>query len=328
MEDEYEVPETLMLKRIEGAISDEESSVLDALLEESEEHRAAYEELEKLWKVTAPGEEKPSDLDYEKAWASVRQRMTDVSSPDKPALTLVKPFYTRRLVWVAAAAAIALLIWTGLPTSNDLLEIVTGFGETENIVLADGSTVRLNAGSTLRFPPAFEGDDRTVNLDGEAFFDIESNGKPFIVQSGASEVQVLGTEFNVRTRDGVTRVAVREGRVRLQPAGASEDGLELSANQAGSLSPSGSLALDERGVEEGLDWLVGELIFSGATLQEVAEEFERSLGIEIELASEIEASAISGTFAIANTDIALEALCLSAGCTVQFDDGVYHLRSQ
>src|SRR5690606_28162717 len=80
------------------------------------------------------------------------------------------------------------------------LSMTTPRGGTYRIMLADGTTVWLNAGSTLRYPVQFDPDERKVELEGEAYFEVQkTKGKriPFIVKSKGQDISVLGTEFNV-----------------------------------------------------------------------------------------------------------------------------------
>ncbi|HTL10045.1 MAG TPA: FecR domain-containing protein [Chitinophagaceae bacterium] len=91
------------------------------------------------------------------------------------------------------------------------------------ITLADGTRVWLNAGSSLRYPVAFTGADRTVAVNGEAYFEVAHNAAlPFRVTKGALTITVLGTHFNVNTYDDEqnARVTLLEGAVRLSAAGA------------------------------------------------------------------------------------------------------------
>jgi ferric-dicitrate binding protein FerR (iron transport regulator) len=87
-----------------------------------------------------------------------------------------------------------------------------------SIELADGSRVWLNAGSELRYPAAFTGRQRTVEITGEGYFEVAHNAaKPFIVQKGNTFVQVLGTHFNVNAYDDENTMAVTllEGSVKI-----------------------------------------------------------------------------------------------------------------
>lgn len=93
----------------------------------------------------------------------------------------------------------------------------TPMGESYKIILADGSQVWLNAGSSLTYPLHFEGhQQRRVKVSGEAFFKVTKNqAKPFIVETNSIDVEVLGTEFNVQTyaEEIYSEVTLEEGKV-------------------------------------------------------------------------------------------------------------------
>lgn len=120
----------------------------------------------------------------------------------------------------------------------DLLTLTTPRGGTYQLTLSDGTRVWLNAGSTLRYPARFVGNERVVELEGEAYFEVShqfddrisrnagtqlSAGKkiPFRVLSKNQTVEVLGTQFNIATypdEEAVLTTLV-EGAVRVKPAG-------------------------------------------------------------------------------------------------------------
>src|SRR5690606_11407060 len=86
------------------------------------------------------------------------------------------------------------------------------------IMLPDDSKVWLNAASSLKFPSAFSGDVRTVELNGEAYFKVAKNKqKPFIVKSKWGEIEVLGTGFNVMAYDdeNAMKTTLLEGAVKI-----------------------------------------------------------------------------------------------------------------
>ena len=107
---------------------------------------------------------------------------------------------------------------------HSMLSLTTPNGGTYQVVLPDGSTVWLNAGSTLRYPAQFSGEERIVELEGEAYFDIKelfSIGHvekiPFKVISKGQEVEVLGTSFNVSAYADMNdiRTTLVEGKVKV-----------------------------------------------------------------------------------------------------------------
>ncbi|MEM9687654.1 MAG: FecR domain-containing protein, partial [Bacteroidota bacterium] len=118
---------------------------------------------------------------------------------------------------VAALIALPLTIWslytllpgntsTGNPiqfSNKQTIAIATQTGDRKKVTLPDGSTVILNAESSLTYPKNFTDSIRQVTLTGEAFFDIKRNTtQPFIVKTEYLSVKVLGTAFNVKSYSG------------------------------------------------------------------------------------------------------------------------------
>lgn len=112
------------------------------------------------------------------------------------------------------------ILYTALPgTQNTGIwnTIETPLGGKYRITLSDGSTVILNSGSKLEFPVGFRGAERRVKLTGEAYFEVKKDpSKPFIVSTGESLTEVLGTQFNVSNypEDGMVKTTLLEGKVR------------------------------------------------------------------------------------------------------------------
>ncbi len=145
----------------------------------------------------------------------------------------VRPLSTKFNWWMAIAASIAILsvisylffniMKNDLNSSSEavvqLKKVFNPEGRRSKISLPDGSIVHLNAESTLIFPEVFNDSLRTVELYGEAYFEVEENKqKPFIVRSEMIETEVLGTSFNVRAFDqeDEINVALVTGKVRVK----------------------------------------------------------------------------------------------------------------
>jgi len=97
--------------------------------------------------------------------------------------------------------------------------ITTPRGGQYQLVLADGSKVWLNAASSIRFPAAFTGNERRVEITGEAYFEVAHDAaKPFHVKVNDMEVQVLGTHFNINAYEDEPslKVTLLEGRVNVR----------------------------------------------------------------------------------------------------------------
>lgn len=128
-----------------------------------------------------------------------------------------------RLTGIAASLLLLLgllyYLWgTRTTCGQKELAYTTGFGERLEVKLDDGSIVALNANSTLRWMKNWnKATGRQATLDGEAFFKIKKqNGIPFTVHTHDVAVEVLGTSFNVDSREEKTKVYLDEGRVNLK----------------------------------------------------------------------------------------------------------------
>ncbi|MFK7809775.1 MAG: FecR family protein, partial [Saprospiraceae bacterium] len=123
-----------------------------------------------------------------------------------------------RLVSYAAAAAIFFgVLWFMWPESS-IVHMKLANGEKIEGYLPDESLFALNAGSTLSYDSETWATERTLQLSGEAFFKVEK-GSTFQVKTDNGTVKVLGTEFNVRSRNGVLEVKCKEGKVAVLSSG-------------------------------------------------------------------------------------------------------------
>ncbi|TDQ75996.1 FecR family protein [Sphingobacterium yanglingense] len=154
-------------------------------------------------------------------------------------------------------------------------------GMSYKVALSDGSTVWLNAGSTLRYPVVFASFERKVELYGEAYFEVEKNEtKPFKVIVNKSEVEVLGTIFNINAyHKEVTRTTLLEGSVRLK---GERSQVILKPGQMGVDSGAGTIALRKANVESITDWKNGLFMFDDENLESILEKVAQWYGVEIQ----------------------------------------------
>ena len=157
-----------------------------------------------------------------------------------------------------------------------------------SITLSDGSTVWLNAGSSITYPVAFSGGERKVNITGEIFFDIAHDAtKPFIVTKGAQQIKVLGTQFNVNAYDdeSAMKVTLLKGSVQIAaPSG----GVILTPGQMASIHGNEPMrVLNNADVEQVIAWKKGVFDFNGADIKTVMRELSRWYGLEVHYNGEI-----------------------------------------
>ena len=208
--------------------------------------------------------------------------------PDRAALASAGR--TRRIA--AAAAGLAVLAVAAAAWLARPVVLEAPVGERVEVALADGSTVTLNSGSSLRRPRSFGRPDeaRTVRLEGEAFFAVAESPSPFVVETAAARVTVLGTAFGVRDwpDEGDAAVAVASGRVRLASA-AGGSPVVLGPGDVG-LVEGPTATVEGGGTAEALAWRDGDLIFKGRPLGAVLRDVERRFGTAVS----VEPAALAG----------------------------------
>ena len=172
----------------------------------------------------------------------------------------------------------------GTKTNGEVLynTIATPRGGQYQIILPDGSTVWLNAASSLRFPTAFVGKQRTVELTGEAYFEVtKKTSMPFNVKVNDMDVQVLGTHFNVMayTEEDAVRTTLLEGAVKVTKGAAV--GLLKPGQQAKLNKTAGNIKISEADVEEVMAWKNGLFLFNNEGIKTIMRQISRWYDVDI-----------------------------------------------
>lgn len=151
-----------------------------------------------------------------------------------------------------------------------------------DIMLQDGSHVWLNAGSVITYPVVFFGNERRVEIEGEAYFEVVKNMKqPFKVMAGGTEIKVLGTHFNVNAYadENVVRTTLLEGSVQVVN---SESKAMLAPGEQASSEKNGLLAVTKRvNTEEVMAWKNGTFYFDGSDIQTVMRQVARWYDVSV-----------------------------------------------
>ncbi|MFH7019190.1 FecR family protein [Flavobacterium sp. FlaQc-47] len=196
---------------------------------------------------------------------------------------------------------------------NAFNTLSTPTGGQYNIVLADGTKVFLNAVSAIKYPTQFNGNQRIVELEGEAYFEVAKNkNKPFIVKSSNQAIEVLGTHFNVHAYENetVVKTTLLEGSVAV-----------TSKNQKAILKPGqqsnvadnvNKIAIREVDTQAAIAWKNGRFKFDNADLKSVMKQLERWYGIKVEYRGDVSDVRFNGgTFMNKNLSEVLKVLELS-----------------
>ncbi|MBE9601589.1 FecR family protein [Pedobacter sp. MC2016-24] len=191
---------------------------------------------------------------------------------------------------IALVCSISLLIYfAGNFDAEPQLEFHALNGQLKVISLPDGSIVTLNAGSTLKVGPDFRKTNRSVELSGEAYFEVSKDAsRPFIVSTGVLSTRVLGTAFNVQAypNDRLLAVTVAEGKVRVDSerkrlSSALTPGRQLIYNKSDKTSE-----VVEVNTAHISAWRGGILYFDNESIPDIAKRLERKFNVKIEVRGE------------------------------------------
>lgn len=314
----YQVDKRILIRFLNGMSSAEEATQVKAWLDLPGSKEKLDAVLEENWENTS--ESKEDEL-LNHILSSIHK---EIKKPQKRYKSLNFPLFFR-------AAAILLIISSVIFGSYKLTnqveqidkEVLTVFtrttkaGEKLKMRLPDKSYVILNSNSTMVFDSDFGKEERKVSLIGEAFFEVASNKDiPFKVYSGDLVTTAIGTEFNVFAREGVEKIALTEGKVKVELN-------DLTSDQANAkfLTPGimASLDEDEGGIITGdfdpkvlTAWKEGSLRFKRKKLQDILENLETWYGVEIDVKNKVNLNRrVSGEFNNDNLESILEGLSFS-----------------
>ena len=280
------------------------------MIEGSEGDRRRLSELLDGIRV-GPGVDAMADEMREVVWADVRLRIR-------------RRGLRMRIARYAAAAAVMVGVicgsWFmgGLRVENRLVAeahpvvISTPRGVKSDVILPDGSRVRLNGGTRIVYLTLF-GDQRRVEVDGEAYFEVEHDRRaPFVVSTNGLDIEVLGTRFNIRNDDNEHRVTtvLLEGAVKAYASGREQASVRLH--------PAQQLVFDTRthamrltdcpSAERSINWIDGRFCFEHDTFGEIVAELKRYYNVDIRfMDNRLRDMRFSGNFRV--------------------EDGIYHIMS-
>lgn len=155
-------------------------------------------------------------------------------------------------------------------------------GGTYHIQLADGTKVWLNAESELEFPSAFTGKERNVTVKGEAYFEVAKDpSHPFKVKVNSTEVEALGTAFNINThlQGKNVKTILTEGRIKVT------ENKQHKIINAGyeTISGQGDIQVKLANLDEALSWKDGYFYFTSKSLTDILAEVSRWYNVEIDM---------------------------------------------
>ncbi len=241
---------------------------------QSAENQAYFEEMKRLWEMTSAA----SGLAQIDERTSVKRL--------KVSLRELSPQSSSLFAWMRNVAATLLFVFVGYwwydrQSKSEMLTKTTLESQIDTLVLSDGSTLVLAGNSEVSYPAVFKGENREVTFTkGQIFFRIERDEQhPFKIKMGHSEVEVLGTSFNLKRTGELIDLAVKTGKVMFT-AYESGNSSTLIAGEAMTYNHHSQTIVPLNG-QNANAWMTKELIFVDTPLEEVCKQLSDYYGVEI-----------------------------------------------
>jgi ferric-dicitrate binding protein FerR (iron transport regulator) len=345
----------LLVKYLTGQADIEERRAALDWIRQSEEHRADFEKLKKIYlasKLSQPDTIYNPERSWKRVKATHSRNMEQLQHVEEPVKRFRLPSFLKYAAGVAVFCTLGILGYHSFRNRPDNQPIVWStveapYGSRSKVTLADGTQVWLNAGSQLKYASSFGSGDRKVYLNGEAYFAVTHSKTQFVVNTQFLEVRVHGTEFNVKAYNEedyiqTTLVKGSVSIVRKHPSRAGRHKVMLKPNQtatfnihskkfvggANNTDPIKDKQSDDvMEVSSGINpviytsWKDSRWLIEGEPLSSLAVKLERRYNVNISFSSpELESYRFTGTLTDETLDQVLHVIQLSAPIRYEIND--------
>jgi len=280
--------ENYLAKWLSGELNEEELSEF----KKSSDYDLYQKIIERTEVLEAPA------YDSEAAYKKLKGKLDSTRKPRVIKLNATK-------VFMRVAAVVAVIFGTYYFMALRDTSMTTGFAESTSFTLPDASEVILNADSEARYKKSSWASNREVKLTGEAYFKV-SKGKTFEVISENGVVTVIGTQFNVKSRENYFEVVCYEGLVKV-----THQLKEVMLSPGNSFKVYGGTIVEEMELADTEpSWLHHESIFKSVPLIQVLNEIERQFDIRIQTETIDTNRLFTGGFRHEDLDAALKSVCV------------------
>lgn len=291
---------------VAGELSQDELQSFENWLAEHPEEKAHFAEMREIWQASAQFEISPV-RHADENWQIVAEKTSQAATN----ITPIRRSFTRWASAVAAAAVILIgLYWWQI---SRVTTISVPRAEQLTHILPDGSSVTINAESSIQYKKSSYSTDRQIALTGEAFFQV-TPGESFRVISGFASTEVLGTSFNVKARDKKVAVSCATGRVSVSSLQAETSAVILMPGFATTVLENKSPHPPTQMAVAALSgWRNGEFYFNSTPLTEVFAEIERQFDVSITANKDFSGLPFTGQFDRTTINETLDIVCLTSG---------------
>jgi transmembrane sensor len=265
--------------------------------------------------------------EQQQIWQNIEAKTVSIKKANR-----IIPIWYR---YAAAAVVVGILFCIGILYSvNQKVNIEAPYGQLKNITLPDGSIVTLNANSTIKYDKNWDNNEiREVWISGEAFLKVNhlhktgaiQNHERFIVHTGAVNVEVLGTSFNVNDRRGRTEVALLEGKISLDLKTGTNKPLILAPGDIAEYA-NGKLVKKPINVAEYASWKDGKLYFRNVPVGKIFDYFEDIYGYKAVVDDpKILEKRLSGTLSAKDRDVLFKAIGITLNINISPKETTHEL---
>lgn len=275
---------------LKGSLDVEGRAVLQQWIKESPENKAYFRKTVTIWKATGVLSN-AEGFNVEKAVGKFKKESKPVNRIDfyRHALR----FSTVAIVLLLCGISSLFFLWQSERTVSEMVgeykEYVVEVpdGAKSKITFPDGSTVWLNAGSTVKYDSNFAKKSRNVELSGEGYFEVSKNKElPFVVTTGKLTVNVLGTKFNLKSyeEDSEVKVTLKEGVVKVGDFPTDTASVVLKPNQRFTFKKTDqTIQVDSVDASHIENWRHGAMTFEKVSLKDITKELKRQYDIAVRI---------------------------------------------
>lgn len=326
MNEKYPDIDLLISKELSGEITQEEATKLNSWLKESERNQNIYNESKRIWiKNNHYLSQEEKATDFKKIKTQIKQAES-INQAKKRRLSIIFRAAAILAIPILLAAGWYMATMFSATSNTQLCEVMAPNGQIAECVLADGTKVWLNAGTSISYNPTLSGKNRLVNLKGEAYFEVTKNPeRPFIVNTKKLRVKVLGTHFNVKAypEDKTIETTLEEGRVELQLKDyPDQKPVELQPGEHATVEINQkNIKIEKTDTYLLTAWRDRKFVFKDATLKQIVEQLDKFYNVRIHLKNEAMGQIrFRGMFSYdQNIFDALEAIEQTANLTFKMD---------
>lgn len=266
----------ILYRYFNGELSEKETGLILEWLESDPSHQQEFDAAHTLFNASVINDMRRRNMEFipSRRNSRIRRVFRSVSRIAAAIVLIAGAAYAGKIMEENAT-------YRKLSSQMNVMEVPAG--QRMAMTLQDGTVVHLNGGSRLEYPMMFSKDVREVRLSGEAYLEVSHDEKhPFVVKTFASEIEVLGTEFNVYADETENRFSTTliNGKVKVSTIGEYVEQVILGPDEKVRYIDN-HLVVSAVNAEDAISWTEGYINLRDVGFQELMDRFENAYGVKI-----------------------------------------------